>query len=241
MSSRFKLIALIMLGLVLPILVLMATPQPNVSAQCGSQASSCKNCHEVQGKDPVASKGQWHIDHAANDYCEFCHAGNVQATDKDKAHVGMVNPGDSLKASCGGMCHQDYQARADKYIAAGMKVGGGAAQPPAASSGGQAPVAAAPAAQPTAQPVAPAAPKPAAQPPASGQIVDFNRPRPSLEANRSAINVGNMVLGALVVLVFIAGAAIVFSGEGGFKRFAAWRVQPAVASVYRGTPLPRQS
>jgi hypothetical protein len=241
MSPRlFKLLVLITIGLALPIIVLMATPQRDASAQCGSQASSCKNCHEVQGKDPISQKGPWHIDHAGNDYCEFCHAGNVQATDKDKAHVGMVNPGDNLKASCGGMCHQDYQARADKYIVAGMKVGGGAAQPPAASSGGQAPAATAPAVTaPAAQPAQPAAPsKPAAQPPASGQIVDFNQPKPNLEANPSQVNVGNIVLGALVVLVFIAGAAVVFSGEGGFKRLAAWQTQPAVASAYRGTPLP---
>jgi hypothetical protein len=243
MSPRlFKLLVLIAIGLALPTMVLIATPQQDASAQCGSQASSCKNCHEVQGKDPISQKGPWHIDHAANDYCEFCHAGNVQATDKDKAHVGMVNPGDNLKQSCGGMCHQDYQARADKYIAAGMKVGGGAAQPPAAPSGGQAPAATAPAtqpAQPAAQPAAPAAPpKPAAQPPASGQIVDFNQPKPNLEANPSTVNVGNIVLGVLVVLMLIVGVAIVFAGEGGMQKLAAWQTQPAVASAYRGTPLP---
>jgi hypothetical protein len=243
MSPRlFKLLALITIGLALPLMVLMATPQQDASAQCGSQASSCKNCHEVQGKDPVATKGPWHIDHAANDYCEFCHAGNVQATDKDKAHVGMVQSGDNLKQSCGGMCHQDFQARADKYIAAGMKVGGGAAQPPAAPSGSQAPAATAPAAAAPAQLAQPADPpaqsKPAALPPSSGQIVDFNQPKPNLEANRSQVNVGNIVLGVLVVLVFMVGVVIVFSGEGGLKKLGAWQAQPAVASAYRGTPLP---
>jgi hypothetical protein len=235
MSPRlFKLLVLITIGLALPIMVLMATPQQDASAQCGSQASSCKNCHEVQGKDPVSNKGQWHIDHAANDYCEFCHAGNVQATDKDKAHVGMVKPGDNLKASCGGMCHQDYQARADKYIAAGMMVGGGAAQPPAASSGGQTPAATA-----SAQPAAPAAQsKPAAPPPSGGQVVDFNQPKPNLEANPSTVNVGNIVLGVLVVLMLIVGVAIVFAGEGGLQKLTAWQAQPAVASAYRSTPLP---
>jgi len=240
MSPRlFKLLVLITIGLALPIMVWMATPQQDASAQCGSQASSCKNCHEVQGKDPVAKKGQWHIDHAANDYCEFCHAGNVQATDKDKAHVGMVKPGDNLKASCGGMCHQDFSARADKYIAVGMQVGGGAAQPPAASSGGQAPAATAVAPAQPAQPAAPAAQsKPAAPPPASGQIVDFNQPKPNLEANPSTVNVGNIVLGVLVVLVLIVGVVIVFAGEGGLRKLTAWQAQPAVASAYRGTPLP---
>ena len=42
------------------ILLLLALTQlrlPAVQAQCGTQASSCKNCHEVQAKDPVNSKG----------------------------------------------------------------------------------------------------------------------------------------------------------------------------------------
>ncbi len=241
MSPRlFKLLVIITIGLVLPAIVWLAMPQPQASAQCGSQASSCKNCHEVQGKDLVSQKGQWHIDHAANDYCEFCHAGNVQATDKDKAHVGMVKPGDNLKVSCGGMCHQDYQARAGKYIAAGMRVGGGAAQPPAAptaSSGGQTPAATAPAAQPTQSAAQPAQSKPAALPPASGQIVDFNQPKPNLEAKPGQVNVGNLVLGVLVVVVLITGVWVVLSRKGGLKKLAAWQAQPAVASAYR-TPLP---
>ncbi len=229
MSQRFfRLLVIITIGLALPVIAWLAMPQPDVSAQCGSQASSCKNCHEVQGKDPVAKKGQWHMDHAGNDYCEFCHAGNVQATDKDKAHVGMVKPGDNLKASCGGMCHQDFAARADKYIAAGMKTGGGAAQPAAVPAPAQP-------AQPAAQP---AQSKPAVAAPSSGQIVDFNQPQPNLEANPTGVNVGNIVLGVLVVLMLFVGVGIVFSGEGGLEKLAAWQAQPAVASAYRGTPLP---
>jgi hypothetical protein len=140
----------------------------------------------------------------------------------------MVKPGDNLKASCGGMCHQDYQARTDKYIAVGMKVGsgGGSTQPPAAPSGSQAP------AQP-AQPVA----KPQAAAPSGGQVIDFNQPKVDLSATPSNVNVGNIVLGVLVVLVLIAGVAIIVTGEGGLKKFAAWQAQPAVASAYR-TPLP---
>ena len=29
---------------------------------------------------PVANNGDWHKVHAFGDFCEFCHAGNVQAT-----------------------------------------------------------------------------------------------------------------------------------------------------------------
>ena len=241
MSPRLlKLFVIVTMGLALSVTVLLAMPQPDVSAQCGSQASSCKSCHEVQGKDPVSKKGQWHIDHAANDYCEFCHAGNVQTTDQDKAHVGMVKPGDNLKASCGGMCHQDFQARADKYVAAGMQAAGaagGAAQPPAAApSGSQAPAAPAPAQAAPAQPVALAQSKPAALP-SSGQVIDFNQPKVNLDANPSTVNVGNIVLGVLVVLVLFVGVFVVARGENAFKRFAGWQAQPAVASAYRA-PLP---
>ena len=63
-----------------------ATP---VNAQCGSQASSCKNCHEVQGEDPVNNDGTaWHPSHAFGDFCYICHAGNNQAIDKAEAHTG---------------------------------------------------------------------------------------------------------------------------------------------------------
>src|SRR5512142_1526808 len=64
----------------------------SASAQCGSQASSCKNCHEVQGQDPVSAKGDWHAQHQFGDFCANCHAGNTQATDKAAAHTGMVAP-----------------------------------------------------------------------------------------------------------------------------------------------------
>ena len=62
----------------------------NGLAQCGSAASSCKNCHEVKGEDAVNAKGDWHTQHAFGDFCEFCHAGNVQAADKTAAHQGLV-------------------------------------------------------------------------------------------------------------------------------------------------------
>ena len=46
-------------------------------AQCGSQASSCKNCHEVQAQAPVNTDGTgWHQSHAFGDFCYICHAGN---------------------------------------------------------------------------------------------------------------------------------------------------------------------
>ena len=75
-------------------------PQP-AKAQCGSQASSCKTCHEVQSQKPVNSDGTgWHQSHAFGDFCVFCHAGNEQATDKVAAHTGMVPPLSDVKSAC---------------------------------------------------------------------------------------------------------------------------------------------
>jgi len=111
----------------LPIFLLYPSPQP-VEAQCGSSASSCKNCHEVQAQDPVNDKGEWHTAHAFGDFCEFCHAGNVQAKAKDESHVGMVDPLSDVKASCQSCHPQDYADLAQTYATAlGVTVGAGSA------------------------------------------------------------------------------------------------------------------
>ena len=105
-----------------------ATP---VSAQCGSQASSCKNCHEAQAEKPVNADGTgWHQSHAFGDFCYICHAGNNQATDKAAAHEGMVAPLTDVKASCQ-QCHiADLDARAQVYATTlGVEIGSGSAAP----------------------------------------------------------------------------------------------------------------
>ncbi|HKI54352.1 MAG TPA: hypothetical protein VJ987_09515 [Anaerolineales bacterium] len=96
-------------------------------AQCGSQASSCKNCHEVQAQDSVNADGTgWHQSHAFGDFCYICHAGNQQTTDKVAAHEGMVDPLSDVQASCQ-QCHAtDLQDRAQVYASAlGVEVGSG--------------------------------------------------------------------------------------------------------------------
>ena len=113
--------------------IALVTVQP-VKAQCGSQVSSCKNCHEVQAKDPVNNDGTgWHQSHAFGDFCYICHAGNNQATDKAAAHTGLVSPLADVKASCA-QCHpNDLQARAQVYaIKLGVQIGSGST--PASSS-----------------------------------------------------------------------------------------------------------
>ena len=107
--------------------IFLLWPNGNANAQCGSQASSCKNCHEVQGEDPVNNDGTgWHESHAFGDFCEFCHAGNVQAPEKEAAHTGLVAPLDDVKAGCS-TCHaDDLMERANVYATAlGVEVGTG--------------------------------------------------------------------------------------------------------------------
>ncbi len=92
---------------------------PAVFAQCGSEASTCKDCHEVQGQDPVNNDGtSWHESHAFGDFCYICHAGNQQASTADAAHEGMVPPLSDVKASCQACHPNDLMDRAAVYATA---------------------------------------------------------------------------------------------------------------------------
>ena len=138
MQTRRYFLVLSIVGLMLLIAsgVWLATAQP-VSAQCGSAASSCKSCHEVQGQKPVNNDGTaWHQSHAFGDFCYICHGGNNQATDENLAHTGMVPPLSDVKASCQ-QCHaSDLMARAQVYATTlGITLGdGGGASPQATST-----------------------------------------------------------------------------------------------------------
>jgi len=114
------------MALVIAASIFLATAPP-ARAQCGSQVSSCKNCHEVQGQDPVNSDGtDWHQSHAFGDFCYICHAGNQQATDKDAAHQGMEDPLSDIQAACQ-QCHaEDLEKRAQVYAdTLGVEIGSG--------------------------------------------------------------------------------------------------------------------
>ena len=137
------------LTVVFAIGIFLATATP-ASAQCGSQASSCKSCHEVQGEMPVNADGTgWHQSHAFGDFCYICHAGNNQAKEKAAAHEGMVAPLSDVNAACQ-QCHvADLDARAKVYAdALGVAIGSGSGAPAEGSgeaavpvSSGSAPVA----------------------------------------------------------------------------------------------------
>ncbi len=118
------------LAIVIAVGFYLTTATP-VSAQCGSQASSCKNCHEAQAEMPVNADGTgWHQSHAFGDFCYICHAGNNQATDKAAAHEGMVAPLSDVAASCQ-QCHvADLDARAQVYATTlGVEIGSGSLPP----------------------------------------------------------------------------------------------------------------
>jgi hypothetical protein len=187
-------------------------------AQCGSQASSCKNCHEVKGEDSVNAKGDWHVSHAFGDFCEFCHSGNVQATDKAAAHEGMVQPLADVKTNCSSCHTDDYQAKAEKYATAlGVTVGAsgsGSTQPPAAPS--------APSQSELQQPAQPAASQPAAAQPTAAQSIPAAAPSSNETVDYVAQykvtqppppNTATIIISLLLVVVVVGGGAFVVWNE----------------------------
>lgn len=128
----------ITLGAMLIAGMLLLPPIQQAHAQCGSQASSCKNCHETQSQDPVNSDGTaWHSQHAQIDACVSCHAGNPQGTDENQAHSGMVAWYEDVKAGCASCHPEDYMQLAQEY-ATTLGVTLGAAGPTQAASTPQA-------------------------------------------------------------------------------------------------------
>lgn len=119
-----KLLSSLLLGSFL--IILSAFWVPATEAQCGSESSSCKDCHEVQGAFPVNNDGTgWHESHAFGDFCYICHAGNLQATDADAAHTSMVPPLEDIQASCQSCHPNDLEDRAQVYATTlGIALGG---------------------------------------------------------------------------------------------------------------------
>jgi hypothetical protein len=184
---------------VLAAAIAVLTPTP-AEAQCGSSTSSCQNCHEVQGQMPVNAQGDWHVSHAFGDFCQFCHAGNVQATDEEAAHQGMVEPLADPNASCGACHANDVQQLAQVYgtelgVEVGVVLNASAAATPAAASSPTATVAAAA----------------MAAAPAGAEMVDYNELY--AETVQGKPNTGNMILIGLIVLGVVAGGGYVVWNE----------------------------
>jgi hypothetical protein len=134
-NLRIRTLIPILLGVGMLAGSFMLLPTMQANAQCGSQASSCKNCHETQSQDPVNTDGTaWHTQHAQIDTCVSCHAGNPQSTDKTQSHSGMVAWYSDVKAGCAS-CHPDnYQQLAQEYATTlGVTVGSAGPSQPAAT------------------------------------------------------------------------------------------------------------
>jgi hypothetical protein len=204
----------------------LATPSP-AGAQCGSQSSSCKNCHEVQAEFPVNASGDWHVSHAFGDFCEFCHGGNVQAMDADAAHQGMVEPLTDPTASCSACHPADARQLALVYGAAlGVEVGEGtlAASPADAT-----------ASLPAAAPAAASATDCDELPPA-GRI-DYNALYAETVQGRRPISTGNLVLGVTVGGLVLAGGGFVVWNERRRRPKAMPALEPEAQAPSASSPL----
>lgn len=204
-------------GVVLLIGAMMIVSAQPVSAQCGTSASSCKNCHETQAVLPVANNGDWHKAHAFGDFCEFCHAGNVQATVKEEAHVGMVSPLGDVQASCQG-CHPgDYDALAQTYASTlGVTLGAGGSAvsdspPPAGGSSSSSDVNGC-----TTGATSVSAPL-------GGEEIDFNLLYAEATTSEPLIsNWGNLILALLILGTGLAFFITIWSWENWGQKVAGW-------------------
>lgn len=88
---------------------------PDARAQCGT-ASSCRQCHEVEGRAPPERTQPWHTDHAFADLCVGCHGGNGAATDESTAHAGLSGPLSGDGVACA-TCHAGKPELARAYVA----------------------------------------------------------------------------------------------------------------------------
>lgn len=187
--------------------VALFATQP-AKAQCGSQASSCKNCHEAQAEMPVNADGTgWHQSHAFGDFCYLCHAGNNQATDKTAAHEGMVAPLSDVEAACQ-QCHvADLNERAQVYAdTLGVTVGSSDAAPAPAVSD-----------------AAPVAVDSAVSAPTSNScnevvvddpnVIDYAANYEEIVLGKKPTNWGNMILMGMIGMLLVGGGGFVVTRE----------------------------
>ena len=205
--------------------LLLFWPSSQANAQCGSQASSCKNCHEVQGKDPVNNDGTgWHESHAFGDFCEFCHGGNVQSMVEADAHANMVNPLDNVQAICGNCHPQDAMEKAKVYASAlGVQAseGGGAGGSGATGGGSTSDGGSGSAESPSSGETSSPAPGDSSGEASSGsslvvgggEILDYTQQYDATVLGKREINWGNIILTIMILGVAFGGGSYVFWNE----------------------------
>jgi hypothetical protein len=201
-AITFFLVALGVMLIFGSVFLLGVTP---VEAQCGSQASSCKNCHETQGQDPVNSDGMtWHTQHAFGDFCYLCHAGNNQVLDEAAAHTGMADPLADVVTSCRGCHPNDYETLAQDYATIlGVAPGSGSPAPTAAAGEP-------PASDPT------AGPAPTVAVPAS-DMLDYSQRYDEVALGKKPVNAGNIIAIVLIAVLLLVGGFFVLRREGWIK------------------------
>lgn len=195
------------LALVIAASIFLATATP-VRAQCGSQASSCKNCHEVQGQMAVNADGTgWHQSHAFGDFCYICHAGNNQAKDKSAAHEGMVAPLSDVRAACQ-QCHvADLQERAQVYGSAlGVEVGSGSGAP----AGGESEAASVSAESASSVVSNQGCNEIVVDDP---NVVNYAQNYDEIVLGKKPVNWGNMILIGMIGLIAVGGGGFVITRE----------------------------
>lgn len=207
-SRKLNYLIPVLAGLFILAGLFLLWPAEDASAQCGSQASSCKNCHEVQGQDPVNNDGTgWHVSHAFGDFCYICHGGNNQSMDQDEAHTGMVPPLSDVQAGCASCHPADLSERAGVYAAAlGVEVGmGGGSNTPAQPSGSQ--DASAAAGESSSQS------SPPAMMFASSDVIDYNQRYAETVLGQRQVNWGDVILSLMIVMVAVGGGGFVYWNE----------------------------
>ena len=209
------------------VFLLVPTPQTveasPIVAQCGSQASSCKTCHEVQAQKPVNNDGTgWHESHAFGDFCVFCHAGNDQSTDKVASHTGMVAPLSDVKTACQ-QCHtDDLMERAQVYATILNVKLDSSGSSPVQSAPTNTPAAAVSEVQATQPPAAvqPTAQQVVSNAPVNNEVVvndpntiDYVQRYNEIVLGQRPVNWGNIVLIALIAIVIVGGGGFVMLNE----------------------------
>jgi hypothetical protein len=208
LSRKYSFLIPIVLGVIVLVGLVVFWPAKNANAQCGSQASSCKNCHEVQAQDPVNNDGTgWHQSHAFGDFCYICHGGNNQSMDKDTAHTGMVDPLSDVNAACMSCHPNDLMERSQVYATAlGVDIGTGSTPPDAGSgpTGGSSP-----GGDSSSSSEEPAASSPAGMVVDQTEVIDYNLQY----EGKTPINLGNVTLGVMIVIVGLGGGSYVYFNE----------------------------
>ncbi len=223
-SRRFWAFVMVVGALLAAAFMVLSAP-PQAHAQCGSSASSCKACHEVQGQDPVSDKGDWHVAHAFGDFCEFCHAGNVQATDKDAAHQGLVDPLEDVKASCQSCHPQDYMDKAQVYASAlgvELSTGGGGGGSGAAPSGGAGGESGAASGESSSGESATSGGETTIAVPSGGEIVDYNELLEEKRHPQEGLSSGDKVLIGLIAILAVVFIVTAWKLERVNERLSQW-------------------